>query len=88
VDLVVRFELLKARKLAGLTQQELADKANIKRFTYQRIEAGVLTPNIDIVYSIALALGKKIDEIFLPNDVCLDHKADSPPASASRTGTE
>jgi putative transcriptional regulator len=85
---VVRFELLKARKIAGLTQQQLANKANIKRFTYQRIEAGTLTPDINIVYSIASALGKKIEEIFLPNDVYLDHKEEDPPASAQSTGTE
>jgi DNA-binding XRE family transcriptional regulator len=85
---MVRFELLKARKIACLTQQELADKANIKRFTYQRIETGILTPDINIAYSIASALGKKIEEIFLPDDVYSNHKEADSPASAQPTGTE
>ena len=36
----MRLELLVARKRAGLTQQEIAEKLGIPRYKYSKIESG------------------------------------------------
>ena len=45
-----------ARKKAGLTQAEVAEKAGIHFNYYARVERGEATPRVDIVENIAKAL--------------------------------
>lgn len=52
--------VLKAREAAGITQQELADKARIPQTTVARIERGSNT-SIETLTKIASALGKKVN---------------------------
>lgn len=45
-----------AREKAGLTQSEVAKKADIHFNYYARVERGEVTPRVDIVENIAKAL--------------------------------
>lgn len=49
-----------ARKEIGLTQQQLAEKLNIKRAGITRIESGDQNLSFKTLYKIAEALGKKV----------------------------
>lgn len=57
--LTVAVEVFKAREAAGITQQELADKAGIPQTTVARIERGTNT-SIETLTKIASALGKEV----------------------------
>jgi len=54
------------REAKGLTQQQLAAKAGIKRSLYSLIELGVCNPSIQVALAIASALDSTVDEIFAP----------------------
>lgn len=56
-------ELADLRSWAGLTQQELADKAGIMRSTYSLLERGGLPLRSDVAERIAKALGRDRDEV-------------------------
>lgn len=49
------------RKMAKLTQEELADRAGLQRTHIGRIEAGKYAVNIETVEAIAQVLGLTID---------------------------
>lgn len=49
------------RKTRGLTQEQLADKLNIKRATISNYEIGRRSPHIKELESIAAALGVGLD---------------------------
>jgi transcriptional regulator with XRE-family HTH domain len=51
------------RKLAGYTQEELAQRAGIQRTHLGRIEAGKYAVNLETMQAIAEALGMTLDII-------------------------
>ena len=51
------------RKMAGLTQEQLADKAGLQRTHVGRIEAGKYAVTLEVVQAIAEALGMTVDII-------------------------
>lgn len=51
------------RKAAGMTQEDLADKAGINRVTITKVEAGKFAATIDLLTKIAEVFGTKIDFI-------------------------
>lgn len=51
------------REQAGLTQEQLAEKAGIKPSNVARIEAGCYAAPVEVVQAIAEALGKTVDII-------------------------
>ena len=51
------------RKLAGLTQEQLAEKAGLQRTHVGRIEAGKYAVTLEVVQAIAEALGMTVDII-------------------------
>ena len=53
--------LLDARKNAGLTQQELADRIGANKGYISRIERGLTVPTVATLYKIASAMGLTID---------------------------
>ncbi len=54
----------KYRKKLGLSQDQLARKANIPYSTYLKIESGyTLNPSIQTIANIAKALGVSLDEL-------------------------
>ncbi|WP_125581906.1 helix-turn-helix domain-containing protein [Levilactobacillus cerevisiae] len=59
---------MKAWEAAGLTQRELAEKANVPQSTMARIERGDNT-SIDTMSKIAFALGARLSIGFTPNNV-------------------
>ena len=77
-----RRELTKARKELNMTQEQVAKAVGIDRTAYTRIEGGKRKPTVDVALKIASLLGKKVEDIFLPIDVCQKHKGDNQPASA------
>ena len=59
VGVMKNIKLSNARNKAGLTQVEVASKADITVVCYQRYEAGERIPRADIAIAIADALGVK-----------------------------
>ena len=51
------------RKMAGLTQEQLAEKAGFQRTHVGRIEAGKYAVTLEVVQAIAEALGMTVDII-------------------------
>ena len=51
------------RKKAGLTQEQLADRAGLQRTHVGRIEAGRYAVTLEVVQAIAQALGMTVDII-------------------------
>lgn len=49
------------RAVKRMTQQEVADIAELKRSNISRIESGMYNVTLDTLAKIASALGKKID---------------------------
>ena len=58
-----RLCLKELRKAAGLTQQELAQRAGVKLGTLRTWEQGVSTPSLRDAYACALALGCTVDDL-------------------------
>ena len=56
-------KLRSQRILAGLTQDELAEKANLDRKTIQRIERLRGVPTVETLFQLALALGVTPNEL-------------------------
>lgn len=47
-----------------MTQQALADRIGVSRQTLNAIEGGKYSPSLEVAFKIALALGKRLDEVF------------------------
>ena len=54
-DLLVKFRV--AREKKGISQEELAEKANINRTTLSKIESGIRNATLETLMRIASALG-------------------------------
>lgn len=52
--------LMKAREASGLTQEQLAEKANVSRTTVNRIEQGRISPSFRTLSALATAMGKTL----------------------------
>lgn len=57
-------KLKTTRQKIGLTQLEVAKKANITTTSYQRIEYGTQTPKVDTALLIAETLNSTVEELF------------------------
>lgn len=53
--------LLDARKNAGLTQAELAERIGAEKGYISRIERGLIVPSVSTLYRIASAMGLTIE---------------------------
>ena len=53
--------LLDARKNAGLTQQELADRIGANKGYISRLERGLTVPTVSTLYRIAAAMGLTVE---------------------------
>ncbi|MDD3285781.1 MAG: helix-turn-helix transcriptional regulator [Patescibacteria group bacterium] len=49
----------------GLTQEELARIAGVRRETLLFLEAGKYNPSLQLAHNVATALKSRIDEIFI-----------------------
>jgi DNA-binding XRE family transcriptional regulator len=57
--------LKKYRQLAELTQEELAEKAGVRRETIVRLEAAKYNPSLKLAVDISRIVGAPIEEIFV-----------------------
>ncbi|MGI6132477.1 MAG: helix-turn-helix transcriptional regulator [Bacillota bacterium] len=57
--------LRKYRQLSNLTQEELAQKVNVRRETIQRLEAGKYNPSLKLAIDISRAVQAPIEAIFI-----------------------
>jgi DNA-binding XRE family transcriptional regulator len=55
--------LRKVRESYELSQQQLADMADIAKITIQRIENAKFTPTLDVIISIAKALNMPLRDL-------------------------
>lgn len=53
--------LLDARKNAGLTQKELAERIGADKGYISRVERGLTVPNVSTLYRIAAAMGLTVE---------------------------
>jgi ribosome-binding protein aMBF1 (putative translation factor) len=53
--------LLDARKNAGLTQQELAERIGADKGYVSRVERGLIIPSVSTLYRIAAAMGLTVE---------------------------
>lgn len=51
------------RKEAGISQEKLAEKADLSTVFISRIERGIESPSVDNVLKIARALGVKVRDL-------------------------
>lgn len=49
----------------GITQEDLADKAGVRRETIVFLEQGKYNPSLLLAHSVAKVLKTKIDDLFL-----------------------
>lgn len=56
--------LAEVRRAKGLTQESLAEKADVTALTVSYIEQGRQWPRISTMQSLAKSLGIKIEELF------------------------
>jgi len=57
--------LKKYRQLKELTQQELADKVNVRRETVARLENAKYNPSLELAVRISKVLDTPIEELFV-----------------------
>lgn len=57
--------LKKYRQLEELTQQELADKVNVRRETIARLENAKYNPSLELAVRISKVLNTPIEELFI-----------------------
>jgi transcriptional regulator with XRE-family HTH domain len=51
-----------ARRLAGLTQRQLAERARVPQATVGRIESGQITPRVDTLENLLRAAGQELTQ--------------------------
>ena len=56
--------LEKLRKKAGITQQELSERAEVSRKSINAIENGIYVPSTVLALKIAETLGCKVEDLF------------------------
>jgi transcriptional regulator with XRE-family HTH domain len=58
------FDIIRRRKILGLTQDEVAKKANLTQAQIARLENSSQIPRVDTLIKVAIALGMsiKLDE--------------------------
>lgn len=56
--------LVAARKAAGWSQKELAEKAGMPRSTLSAIELGKMVPSVALAISLARTLGRSVESLF------------------------
>jgi DNA-binding XRE family transcriptional regulator len=58
-----RHQVAQARRRAGLTQQQLAERVGAGRVSIARIEGGT-PPSVTLALAIARALGESVEALF------------------------
>ena len=53
-------DIVRARRQAGMTQQELARHAKTRQANISRLERGIQNPSVEFLERVARSLGRKI----------------------------
>ena len=77
VDASLGRNLAYFRKLAGLTQQQVAEKLNLNRTTYTKYETGASEPSIEILKQIAVILKVDVASILADDNTATVNDAQS-----------
>jgi putative transcriptional regulator len=64
----VRTRIRELRAKAGITQEELAQQAGVRRETIVFLEKGKYNPSLKLAYKVSRALGSTIEEVFIFED--------------------
>ncbi len=64
MDSQFRCDLKKYRILAGLTQEDLADRVGVRRETIIRLEAGRYNPSLKLAIALSRAVDAPIEALF------------------------
>lgn len=67
-----RIKELRARY--GLTQEELAEKAGVRRETIVFLEQGKYNPSLKLAHDVAKVLRSGIEDVFIFDDQYLDER--------------
>jgi DNA-binding XRE family transcriptional regulator len=54
-------ELIRLRKMQGLSQSEVARRAGLKQPAIARLESGAVRPTLDTIQRVAHALGREVE---------------------------
>lgn len=54
-------ELMRLRKMQGLSQSEVARRAGLKQPAIARLESGAVRPTLDTIQRVAHALGREVE---------------------------
>lgn len=75
----IRPKLISQRKLKGFTQQQMADKLDIRRNTYTQYETGASMPSFPAMLRIKSILEYYDDDLFFTSNVteCDDNNCDN-----------
>ena len=65
MDSQFRCDLKKHRILAGLTQEDLADRVGVRRETIIRLEAGRYNPSLKLAIALSRAVDAPIEALFI-----------------------
>lgn len=57
-------EVRKHRRMADVTQEQLAERAGVTRQTILSIEKGKYTPSVALALQIAAVLGVRVEDLF------------------------
>ena len=63
VDVFLGSNLSYYRKIAGLTQQQVAELLNLNRTTYTKYETGASEPSVEILKRIAETFGVEVGDL-------------------------
>lgn len=69
--MVVGARLKMARKMAGMSQQDLGDKVGLSRMAISKYERDLITPDSENLIKLAQALGVKVEYLLRPIEVDL-----------------
>lgn len=64
----MRSRVRELRAAAGLTQADLAARAEVSRRTIISIEQGRFDPSLPLAFRLARVFGTRVDELFIPDD--------------------
>lgn len=62
----ISINLRRIRESKGLSQAEIAERAEISRITYRNIESGSSIPKVSTLQNIAAGLGVKLQDLLMP----------------------
>jgi len=67
MQIIMQNNIKKLRSKLNITQDDLAQKAGVRRETIVFLEQGKYNPSLKLAHDVAVALGSSIDKVFIFN---------------------